>query len=639
MFWKKSIKYHVLSIKGLFRLFVFLSLTTYYILHTTSAFAQTPLPPTVSPTSPLYTDLLVYNMFHTFSCLSVGQSVIGQPCLTYQLTQNAQGAIQGVPVLSSANLSGGLLGTTTGLIAGLYMNPPVRTADYLASLGEGFGVVKEAHAQVVGSGAAVLSPIISLWQVSRNISYLVMIIIFVVIGLMVMFRNRINPQTVITAQAALPGLVIGVILITFSYFLAALITDVAFVGTDLVGYYFAQVPGVSPQNNQSLAQRISDENAISIFSNLINKQQGDDFDSAAKTVVDNLSSSSPTDLFSPINIIKAMATFINQQYMQLFAPATAGIAGALCLGVPLITTAIGAAAGAPAGGVGAAPGAAAGAGLGGVLAAGLTKLGVCGQAGNVAGNALGQITALGRGLLDPAGSIGLGLFIIAIIFLVVAMIKLLVRLLQNYISIIFLTITAPFIFLAAALPGRQGLATNWILNMLANILAFPAVLAVFYFVAYILGTDVNGAFGINQPVAITGPQTLPLFGGLSLSIIKTLIGFVALIATPAVPDIIARIIGSVGAAGELIGREYGAISGQGQGYLGRAQAGMGEVSRGIGGLGQFGTTRIPMLNERGQIIGWQTSPGLWGRATAWRGWEMVGGAGGGGTTPSPIKGS
>jgi len=54
----------------------------------------------------------------------------------------------------------------TSLIGALYMNPPVRTADYLASVGEGLGIVKEAHAQVSGSGASVLSPILSLWQVS-----------------------------------------------------------------------------------------------------------------------------------------------------------------------------------------------------------------------------------------------------------------------------------------------------------------------------------------------------------------------------------------------------------------------------------------------------------------------------------------
>ena len=47
-----------------------------------------PLPATVSPTSPAYTDLIVHNMFHTFSCLTVGGSIIGQPCLTYQIQKD-----------------------------------------------------------------------------------------------------------------------------------------------------------------------------------------------------------------------------------------------------------------------------------------------------------------------------------------------------------------------------------------------------------------------------------------------------------------------------------------------------------------------------------------------------------------------
>src|SRR3989344_4356365 len=197
---------------------------------TTPAFAQTPaspsslpstlpltlspLPSSISPTSPAYTDLFVHNMFHTFSCLTIGASMIGQPCVTYQLQKNTQGVIQSVPALAQVNTSGGAIGTMTSLVGVLFANRPVRSIDYLASVGNGLGIVKEAQAQVVGSGNAVLNPVIALWQVSRNVSYLVMIIIFIVIGLMVMFRQKINPQTVITAQAALPGLVVGLILIT-----------------------------------------------------------------------------------------------------------------------------------------------------------------------------------------------------------------------------------------------------------------------------------------------------------------------------------------------------------------------------------------------------------------------------------------
>lgn len=554
-------------------IFAFLLYALPFTLYPSPAHAQTtPLPSTISPTSPVYTDLIVNNMFHTFSCLSIGSSVIGAPCLTYQ---------SGIPVLSQVNLSGGALGATTSLIGALYANPPLRTVDYLASVGESLGLVKEANAQVIGSGNQVLSPILKLWEVSRNISYVVMIIIFVIIGLMVMFRNRINPQTVITAQAALPGLVIGLILITFSYFLAALITDTAFIGTNLVGYYFSQVPGISPEG-RSLTERASSENATSIFSTLIDKLEKQDFLSAADAVVDKLSpSSSPFDLLSPINIVKLGATFINQQFAQLAGPAAAGVGGAICsavIGIPALLGAIGG--GAAGGPAGAATGVAAGSTIGA-----MTRIGACTTVSNTLGDLGGTTSAAIIANTSAGGSIGTALFIIAVIFLLVAMIKLVIRLIQAYISIIFSTITAPFTFLAAALPGRQNLTTNWILGMLSNILAFPAVLAVFYFVAYLLGTDINRTFGITQAGAITNQQTLPLFGGMSSSIIKTLVGFVALIATPAVPDIIARSIGRISVAGELIGKTYAEVSGQGQGYIRQAQSGAGNISSAYGRIG------------------------------------------------------
>ena len=59
-----------------------------------------PLPSYIPQTSPVYTDLMIFNMFHTFSCLAVGGSIIGQPCVTYQFQKNTQGLIQSVPVLS-----------------------------------------------------------------------------------------------------------------------------------------------------------------------------------------------------------------------------------------------------------------------------------------------------------------------------------------------------------------------------------------------------------------------------------------------------------------------------------------------------------------------------------------------------------
>src|SRR3989344_2796326 len=541
-----------------------LLLTTTYLLLATPAFAasSTPsaipsvsplqpvtynLPTSISPTSPLYTDLLVNNLFHSFSCLAIGQSMIGQPCLSYQVTKNAQGMLQGIPVLSQTNLSGGALGGVTSVIGALYQNPPVRTADYLASVGQGLGIVKEANAQVVGSGAAVLNPILTLWQVSRNVSYVIMIIIFLVIGLMVMFRNKLNPQTVITAQAALPGLIIGLVLITFSYFLAGLVSDTAFVGTNLVGYYFAAAQGKTDDPERTnLVDTISSKNVFSFFGPLTGIVSNDKASAALDSLMNELGPGVQAQL-------RFFASWLG---IQFISPVAGGIPPPW---------------------------------------------------GLVAGPVISVITGLSFASA-PTFFLGFFISIVATFALIYTMLKLLLRLISSFLTIIFLTISAPFQFLAASLPGRQGIATAWILNMLANILVFPAVLAVFYFVAFILGSSVVGvnyplkvsysnrieihtfiptALAQTQGVQITGKNTFPLLGGLDLSFINILLAFGALMALPKIPDIVVSAIGRMGQAGQLLGQEISGGVRSGQGYAGQLQ---GNVSGGVSNIkrGDFG---------------------------------------------------
>ncbi len=595
----KSIMYYVLCImqkslihKNLLVFVLPIILATYFLIQTaTPAFAQestpststpreskpTPevfqsLPTTVSPVSPLYTDLLIHNIFHTFSCLGIGQSIIGQPCLTYQLQKNAQGMMQGVPMLASVDTSGGVLGTTTGLIGLLYTNRPVRTVDYLASIGEDLGIVKQANAQVVGSGAQVLNPIRTLWQVSRNISYVIMIIIFLIIGLMVMFRTKINPQTVITAQAALPGLVIGLIMITFSYFLAGLISDMAFVGTNIVGYYFQAAQDKPPQD---LVGAVSQRSILSLFTPFTRILNVGNVSEALNSIWGDLGDPNinffDITQLDPQRVIKLLTTFIA---FQLFSPV-----GSLVPGF--------------------------------------------GQA--VIGGA-----AVISGQFATLTVASFSLAFIGMLALLYAMLRLLLRLINNFLTIIFLTITAPFQFLFASLPGRQGIATNWILNMLANILAFPAVLVVLYFVAFILGPNFrsqycdrpqnsnNCPFQVSQnqipdngltstayaQATIVDSSAFPLFGGLNLDFIRLLLAFGALIALPAIPDIIARSIGTLSQTGQLLGQEIGTATGAGQRYAGQVQEGI------RGGVGQVGR----LTNERGWYLAQEGEKTVWKKA-------------------------
>lgn len=130
-----------------------------------------------------------------------------------------------------------LLNKTSQIIAVLYENPPAGTGVWLADTASNIGLAPKAYAQ--GIGFSALSPLLPLWKISRNVAYAILILVLLVIGLMIMFRTKIDPRTVISIQAALPRIVITLILITFSYPIAGLMIDlmyvVLFLGISLIG--------------------------------------------------------------------------------------------------------------------------------------------------------------------------------------------------------------------------------------------------------------------------------------------------------------------------------------------------------------------------------------------------------------------
>lgn len=129
------------------------------------------------------------------------------------------------------------LGTATNLIAYMYQKAPASSIEYFADLGSRLKVVKPTYAQ--GIGFESLSPIKGLWTKFRNVAYLIITLVLVFIGFAIMFRLKINPQTVVTIQSALPKIIIALILVTFSYAIAGLIIDLMY----LIISFFAAIFG------------------------------------------------------------------------------------------------------------------------------------------------------------------------------------------------------------------------------------------------------------------------------------------------------------------------------------------------------------------------------------------------------------
>ena len=125
----------------------------------------------------------------------------------------------------NANIAGAY-GFTSNLVAQVLTQPPVSSREYFADLGRNFGLAKPAYAQ--GIGFKGLSNLLPLWKATRNLAYILFVIIFLATGLAIMFRVKLDPKTVVTIQNAIPKLIIALILVTFSYAIVGLLIDLIY---------------------------------------------------------------------------------------------------------------------------------------------------------------------------------------------------------------------------------------------------------------------------------------------------------------------------------------------------------------------------------------------------------------------------
>ena len=193
-----------------------LSLLFVFLFIQTPVFAQTAIPPVTTQAQPYLapnTNPDVPNNLHTFSqslmleimsslaCNLSGKDPLSKDgrCLGYDQTTGKIGYVTN---------NGGALGAMSGMIAVLY-TPPLHTSDFIAYLGRNFGLAKPSYAQVTGIGFEGLTPLLNAWVVFRNVVYLLFVFIFILIGLAIMMRVRIDPRTVMTIQNQIPKIIIS----------------------------------------------------------------------------------------------------------------------------------------------------------------------------------------------------------------------------------------------------------------------------------------------------------------------------------------------------------------------------------------------------------------------------------------------
>ncbi len=397
---------------------------------------------------------------------------------------------------------GGAIGTMENLIA-MTFTPPLHTSDYFQNLAQNFGLSKQTYAVLYdtggdrgattpvnqnGMGFQGLSPLLKIWEAFRNIAYLLFVLVFIIIGIAIMLRVKIDPRTVMAIQNQIPKLIIGILLVTFSFAIAGFLIDIMWVAIYLFygifeGIKGADISSLSPQNIQG----VSPINAAGGLGGI-------------GSIAHNVSGS----------ISNVISSLFDNTWGRLIAGAIGGILGT---GVGGVLGTVGKVL---------KPGAQA-AGGANPVAMGFSALsiGVGIAAGFLAGSKL---------LAVVGGAVA---FIIISIALLWALFRVWFALLSAYIMILIDIVFAPFWIVAGLFPGSKISFNTWLRDIVANLAAFPAVLVMF-----LLGKTFMDAFATKFPVGqfvppfIGNPGDYKAFGSLiGLGIILTIPNVVKMIKT------------------------------------------------------------------------------------------------------------
>ncbi len=263
--------------------------------------------------APQNADYALTNFMHGGLCILGGFSPAGD-CVANE--KQSDGSIKLKAYSTVPN--GGAIGSIVSGIAYLYQSP-TSTGEYIADIGRNLGLVKSAYAQnVQGSGESIVKPIKSLYLFVQKIAFILYTLVFVIVGFMIMFRRKMNQQTVVNIQNALPKLVVGLLLITFSYFISSLIVDLAFIGIQIVAAIFISNIATVPNGLGDAAVidgLAKNSNILTLYGTSINQGLKDQFWNLVGGSFETVKSAFVTPFVGPQGggFAKTIVTMMNAQ--------------------------------------------------------------------------------------------------------------------------------------------------------------------------------------------------------------------------------------------------------------------------------------------------------------------------------------
>jgi hypothetical protein len=131
------------------------------------------------------------------------------------------------PEDGNKNYGESIMGGVSKLITIPVSNPPASGVIWVQNTFEKAGFVPESYA-ATGIGFRSIQAFMPLWKVFRDVSYLLMVLVIVVIGFLIMFRTKLDGQTAVAIESALPRIVVTLILITFSFPIVGFLIDITY---------------------------------------------------------------------------------------------------------------------------------------------------------------------------------------------------------------------------------------------------------------------------------------------------------------------------------------------------------------------------------------------------------------------------
>lgn len=471
------------------------------------------------------------------------------------------------PEDANKNYNKSLVGGLANLMVLPLTHPPASGIGWVRDSLANAGFTPKAYA-AEGIGFGGIKPFINLWKVFRDVSYMLLVIILIAIGFMIMFRMKLNPQTVISIENALPRIVIALLLITFSFAIAGFLIDLMYI---LIG---VGISVVSNNNAYYDAAKFTNDFITSGPEKILYSIYPKEVFSGIPPIING-----PWKMFAFMmelgnSLLNIMGSGVNA-LIRLTSGVVLGIIGGLRISNIIsglqqtIQTA-----------------ATTGASLNPIIAA-ATPIVMAIDVGwkLFLASILGLMFGLFGGLVLPQLIVGVLVFV-TILFL---MFRIFFMLLRAYLQILLMVILAPVILMMEAVPGRSAFSF-WFKNLLAEIMTFPMVI-ILLVIGYVL---INTASG---PVANYWAPPLLANSGLSATAFSVILGMGLAFL---IPDLIKiakeQLFGTKGLPVSIgVGTFFGGATAVGGGALGTIGQ-IGSVSLGVGAI--FGPNALENIRKK-----------------------------------------